>query len=59
MAERRKFTEYEKMTIYARYNGKCAICGKSVIFSKMTADHIKAVQMILETYSWPAIPATD
>ena len=43
MAERRKFTEYEKMSIYARYNGKCAICGKPVMFSKMTVDHIKPI----------------
>ena len=41
MAERRKFTDYEKKTIYAKNNGKCAICGKPVKFKKMTIDHIK------------------
>ena len=41
MAERRKFTDYEKKTVYAKNNGKCAICGKPVKFKKMTIDHIK------------------
>lgn len=39
MSERRKFTDYEKKTIYAKHNGKCAICGKPVSFSSMTVDH--------------------
>ena len=40
MANRRAFTDYEKKTVYAKNNGKCAICGKPVKFNKMTIDHI-------------------
>lgn len=40
MAQRRKFTDYEKKTVYAKNNGKCAICGKPVMYKKMTIDHI-------------------
>lgn len=39
MSERRKFTDYEKKTVYAKYNGCCAICGKPVKFDKLTIDH--------------------
>lgn len=39
MSERRKFTDYEKKTVYAKYNGKCAICGKPVKYKKLTIDH--------------------
>ena len=41
MAERKQFTDYEKKTVYAKNNGKCAICGAPVKFIKMTVDHIK------------------
>lgn len=40
MPQRRQFTDYEKKTIYAKSNGKCAICGKPVMYKKMTIDHI-------------------
>lgn len=40
MSGRRTFTDYEKKTVYAFNNGKCAICGKPVKFNKMTIDHI-------------------
>ena len=39
MSERRQFTDYERKTVYAKGNGKCAICGKLVKFKKMTVDH--------------------
>lgn len=39
MANNRKFSEYEKKTIYAKANGKCALCGEPVKFKKMTVDH--------------------
>lgn len=39
MANRRTFTEYEKKTIYANGNGRCALCGKPLEFKKMTVDH--------------------
>ena len=39
MANRRKFTLDEKRIVYAKYNGKCAICGQPVKFKKMTVDH--------------------
>lgn len=39
MASNRKFTDYEKKTIYAKANGKCAICGKPVKYKEMTVDH--------------------
>ena len=40
MPQRRQFTDYEKKTVYAKNNGKCAICGKPVMYKKMTIDHI-------------------
>lgn len=39
MPSNRKFTDYEKKTIYAKANGKCAICGKPVKYKEMTVDH--------------------
>lgn len=39
MSERRKFTAYEKETVYERYNGQCAICGRPVSPKKMTISH--------------------
>ena len=39
MANRKKFTLDEKRIVYAKYNGKCAICGQPVKFKKMTVDH--------------------
>lgn len=39
VSERRKFTDYEKKTVYARGNGRCAICGKPLKFDDMTIDH--------------------
>lgn len=39
MAERRKFTDYEKKTVYANGNGCCGICGKPIRFQDMTIDH--------------------
>ena len=39
MSQRRTFTDYEKKTIYAKYNGCCGICGKPVRFKKLTIDH--------------------
>lgn len=40
MSERRKFSDIEKKSVYAQYNGKCAICGKAVKYKRMTIDHI-------------------
>lgn len=39
MAKRRKFTNYERKTVYANGNGRCALCGKPIDFAKMTIDH--------------------
>ena len=39
MSERRKFTDYEKKTIYANGNGRCGICGKPINYSAKTVDH--------------------
>ena len=39
MTERRKFTDYEKKTVYAKSNGRCALCGVPVKYEKMTVDH--------------------
>lgn len=39
MAKNRVFSDYEKKTVYAKADGKCAICGKPVKFKKMTVDH--------------------
>lgn len=40
MSERRKFSDYEKKSVYAKCNGTCAICGNPVKYKKMTIDHI-------------------
>lgn len=37
----RTFDEDEKATMYARQDGKCAICGKPFEISEMHGDHIK------------------
>lgn len=39
MANRRTFTDFEKKTVYANGNGRCALCGKPIEFKKMTVDH--------------------
>lgn len=39
MPNRRKFTDYEKKTVYARGNGRCALCGRPIDFESMTIDH--------------------
>lgn len=39
MSDRRKYTEYQKKTIYANGNGRCGICGKPINFEDMTVDH--------------------
>lgn len=41
MSERRKFSDYEKRTIYDTYKGKCFICGEKVNKNKMTISHKK------------------
>lgn len=40
MSKRRKFSDYEKKSVYAKCNGTCAICGNPVKYKKMTIDHI-------------------
>lgn len=40
MANRIQFNDFQKKSVYAKCNGKCAICGKPVKFKKMTIDHI-------------------
>lgn len=39
MEERRVLTKSEKREIYARYAGKCAICGMPVKYKNITIDH--------------------
>lgn len=39
MSSRRKFTDYEKMTVYAKASGRCAICGNHISYKKFTIDH--------------------
>ncbi len=36
----RTFSDYERKTVYANGNGKCAICGKAVKFKDMKINHI-------------------
>ena len=40
VANRIRFNDFQKKSVYAKRNGKCVICGKSVKFKKMTIDHI-------------------
>ncbi len=37
----RTFSDYERKTVYANGNGKCAICGKAVKFKDMHINHIQ------------------
>ena len=39
MSKRRKFTDYEKKTVYEKYKGHCAICGKPISKRKMVISH--------------------
>ena len=39
MSNRMAFSDYEKKTVYAKYNGCCALCGKPVKFKELTIDH--------------------
>lgn len=41
MSRHKTFTDYQRKTVYANSNGKCAICGKPVKFKKATIDHIQ------------------
>ena len=56
VANRIRFNDFQKKSVYAKRNGKCVICGKSVKFKKMTIDHITplpgVVQMILKICNW-------
>ena len=36
----RTFTERDKITMYTRQNGKCALCGKPFDIKEMHADHV-------------------
>lgn len=39
MSKRRKFTDYEKKTVYAKCNGRCYLCGQPIDFKDLTIDH--------------------
>lgn len=39
MSKRRTFSDYEKKTVYALGNGRCALCGKPIRFADFTIDH--------------------
>lgn len=39
MSKQRKFTGYEKMTVYAKANGRCTICGDHISYKRFTIDH--------------------
>ena len=39
MANRKLFTDFQRKTVYANGNGKCAICGRKIDFADMTVDH--------------------
>ena len=40
VANRIRFNDFQKKSVYAKCNEKCVICGKPVKFKKMTIDHI-------------------
>ena len=39
MSKQRKFTSLEKMTVYSKASGRCAICGEHISYKKFTIDH--------------------
>ena len=43
MSKNKKFTRRQREIIYARHNGKCAICGNYVSFKRFTIDHKRPI----------------
>lgn len=39
MINKKTYTSWQKDTVYSRYNGRCAICGKPVTRKDMTISH--------------------
>lgn len=35
-----RFTKEERMTVYQKYDGHCAYCGKSIRYDDMQVDHL-------------------
>lgn len=42
---RRRFTKLERQEIYNKANGRCALCGRKVLFDEFTIDHIVPIAM--------------
>ena len=42
---RKSFSLKQREMIYKKANGKCELCGKSIVFSDMTIDHITPLAM--------------
>jgi len=42
---RKSFSLKQREMIYEKANGKCELCGKSILFDNMTLDHIKPLAM--------------
>lgn len=38
--QRRMYTQKERSIIYKKDNGKCYLCGKELLYSEMTLDHV-------------------
>lgn len=38
--QRRMYTQKERSIIYQKDNGKCYLCGKELLYSEMTLDHV-------------------
>lgn len=43
--KRRKITKAQRLSVYNRYGGKCAYCGKEIRYDEMQVDHIKPLYL--------------
>lgn len=43
--KRRKITKAQRLSVYNRYGGKCAYCGKAIRYDEMQVDHIKPLYL--------------
>lgn len=43
--KRRKITKAQRLSVYNRYGGKCAYCGKKIRYDEMQVDHIKPLYL--------------
>lgn len=43
--KRKKYSQAVRKSIYDKYDGRCQLCGRKILFSDMTLDHYIALSM--------------